>query len=133
ALAGRLDRYPEAMAELARRNVDTIVAPGQKEAIEAAREATGSIPIVMVAVDYDPLALGYVRSLARPGGNVTGVFFRQIELAGKRLELLKETIPGMSRAAVLWDKLSADQLKATAEAASSLRQPIQPIELRDPP
>jgi putative ABC transport system substrate-binding protein len=61
--------------------------------MKAATEATKTIPIVMVAVDYDPLALGYVAGLARPGGNITGVFLRQTELSGRRLDLLKQTIP----------------------------------------
>jgi len=87
----------------------------------------------MVAINYDPLSLGYVPILARPGGNVTGVFLRQIELTGKRLDLLKEIIPGMSRTVVLWDAESADQLGAAETAAQTLKLPLKSVELRNPP
>jgi ABC-type uncharacterized transport system substrate-binding protein len=93
SLGAKTERYSAAMQELVRRNVDVIVAPGVEIALKAAKQATDNIPVVMVAIDFDPLALGYFPSLARPGGNVTGVFLRQIELTGKRLDLLKQTIP----------------------------------------
>jgi putative ABC transport system substrate-binding protein len=73
-LDGHLDRLPEAMEELVRRKVDVILAAGQEVVLKAAKQATGTIPIVMIAISYDPVALGYVGSLARPGGNITGVF-----------------------------------------------------------
>jgi putative ABC transport system substrate-binding protein len=87
----------------------------------------------MIAVSYDPLALGYVRSLARPGGNITGVFLMQPELTGKRLELLKQTVPDIARAIVFWDAIGADQFDAAGTAAQSLQLPIRSVELRDPP
>jgi putative tryptophan/tyrosine transport system substrate-binding protein len=132
-LEGKTERLSAAMAELVRRKVDVIVAGGTEIAVTAALRATDTIPIVMVAIEFDPLSLGYVRSLARPGGNVTGVFLRHIELTGKRLDLLKETIPGMSRAVVFWDARSADQLEAAKAAAQTLKLPLKSVELRDPP
>jgi len=87
----------------------------------------------MVANDYDPLARGYVASLARPGGNVTGVFLQQIELTPKRLDLLTQTIPELARVVVLWDRFSADQFEAAREAARSLKIPLHGIECTDPP
>ena len=133
SLEGKFERLPAAMAELVKRKVDVIVAPGLEVTLKAAMQATDTIPVVMVAINFDPLLLGYVPSLARPGGNVTGVFLRHIELTGKRLDLLKETIPGMSRAVVLWDAGSADQFEAAETAAQALKLPLKSVELRDPP
>jgi putative ABC transport system substrate-binding protein len=73
----------------------------------------------MIATEYDPLALGYVKSLARPGGRVTGVFLQQIELASKRLQLLKDALPSFEAATIFWDSLSEYQWKATSSAAAS--------------
>ena len=132
-LDGHLDRLPEAMEELVRRKVDVILAAGQEVVLKAAKQATGTIPIVMIAISYDPVALGYVGSLARPGGNITGVFLRQPELTGKRLELLKQTVPDIARTIVFWDAYGADQVDVAATAAQSLQLPIKSVELRDPP
>ena len=132
-LEGRLERYPEAMAELLRRQVDVVIAGGQEAALKAAKEATSTIPIVVVAIDYDPLARGYIAGLAQPGGNVTGVVLNQIELTGKRLELLKEAVPSATRILVLWDSVSADQFLATRTVAAKLNLPLVSLELRDPP
>jgi len=96
---GRLERLPALAAELVRLKVDVIVAPSAPY-VEAARDATATIPIVFVLVP-DPVALGFVKSLARPGGNMTGLASLAIELHGKRLELLKEAVPGIARIAVL--------------------------------
>jgi ABC transporter substrate binding protein len=82
--------------------------------------ATSTPPIVVVAFDYDPLAHGYIRTLARPGGNVTGLFVQQIEQAVKRLELIREAFPKAQAATVLWDKLSFDQWEAVDKAAKTL-------------
>jgi putative ABC transport system substrate-binding protein len=133
SLDGHIERLPEAMEELVRRKVGVILAAGQEASLKAAKQATSTIPIVMIAVSYDPVALGYVASLARPGGNITGVFLRQPELTGKRLELLKQTVPDITRAIVFWDAIGADQFDAAATAAQTLRLPIRSVELRDPP
>jgi putative tryptophan/tyrosine transport system substrate-binding protein len=132
-LDGHLDRLPEAMEELVLRKVDVILAAGQEVVLKAAKQATGTIQIVMIAISYDPVALGYVGSLARPGGNITGVFLRQPELTGKRLELLKQTVPDIARTIVFRDAYGADQVDVAATAAQSLQLPIKSVELRDPP
>ena len=97
----RLDRLPELAAELTRLNVDLILALGTLAPLEAKR-ATASIPIVMANAG-DPLGSGLVASLARPGGNVTGMSLMAPDLGGKRLELLKKIIPRLSLVAVLWN------------------------------
>jgi putative ABC transport system substrate-binding protein len=98
----------------------------------AAQQATTTIPVVIVAIDYDPLALKFVANLARPGGNATGVFLQQIELTAKRMELLKALLPKLTRLSILWDPSAADQFK-TAEAVSrSLGMRVQSLEIRNP-
>jgi len=132
-LQGRGDRYHAAMQELADRKVDIIVAIGPEESLKSAVAATKTIPIVMVAIDYDPLALGYVSSIARPTGNITGFFLQQIELAAKRVQLVQDAFPALRAATVFWDKQSADQWQATQGAAAQLGLDIAGVELRDYP
>lgn len=98
---GNLDQLPSLVAELVRLKVDVLVATSAL-GITAAKEATKTIPIVMVA-DIDPVAGGFIASLAHPGGNITGVARLTRDLSGKRLELLTEVIPGISRVGILWD------------------------------
>ena len=100
---GKTDRLPELAAELVRLEVDIIVAAGGTIAIRPAKNATKTIPIVMVGSGADPVEAGLVESLARPGGNVTGITLLSRELGGKRLELLKEAVPKVARVAVLYD------------------------------
>ena len=100
---GKLDRFPELAAELVRLKVDIIVAAGGAGLLRAAKNATKTIPIVMVGQGIDPVEAGLVESLARPGGNVTGLTILSRELGGKRLELLKEAVPKIARVAVLYD------------------------------
>jgi putative tryptophan/tyrosine transport system substrate-binding protein len=100
---GKLDRAAELAAELVRVKVDIIVAAGGAIPIRAAKSATKTIPIVMVGAGTDPVKAGYVESLARPGGNVTGLTLLSGELGGKRLELMKEAVPKVARVAVLYD------------------------------
>ena len=97
---GNRDRLPELVAELVRLKVDIIVVAGGDRAIQAAKNATKTIPIVMTGRGADPVAAGLVDSLARPGGNVTGVTNLGRDLGGKRLELLKEAVPKLARVAV---------------------------------
>src|ERR1043166_5558095 len=92
---------PPLVAELVQTNVDVLVV-GVPPAIRAARQATKTIPIVMIT-NQDPVAAGYVNSLARPGGNITGITNLTRELSGKRLELLKEIVPKLSRVGILWN------------------------------
>jgi putative ABC transport system substrate-binding protein len=118
---GRDERLPALVAELVRLNVDLIVSSAPA-ATRAAQEATTTIPIVMVTV-ADPVAFGFARSLARPGGNITGFAFQHPELSGKRLALLKEAIPKLSRVAVLWNAdnpyKAADMREVEAAAAGA--------------
>ena len=130
---GHLERYPALAAELVRLPVDVLVASGPEAALRAAKDATSTLPIVMIAVDYDPIALGYIAGLPRPGGNITGVVLQQLELTGKWLELLKEALPQLRRVAVLWDVYSADQWRAAANAARELGVQVQSLELHQPP
>jgi ABC-type uncharacterized transport system substrate-binding protein len=132
-MQGQTEHLDEAMQRLVRRNVDLIIASGPEVVLKAALNATHDIPIVMVAVDYDPLELGYVGSLARPTGNVTGVFFRQIELSMKRFQVMKEAFPSMQAATVLWDHLSVDQWQAIRDITGPIGARLVGIELRDQP
>jgi putative tryptophan/tyrosine transport system substrate-binding protein len=132
-LNGQVERYGEAMRELVQRKVDVILAFGPEAALKAATAATDTLPIVMVAIDYDPLALGYVASLARPGGHVTGVFLQQIELSVKRIQLLKDAFPDLNAATVFWDRQSAGQWQATESAAPALGLSVAGVELRERP
>ena len=112
---GRDERLPGLAAELVRLKVDVIVAGAG--AVEAAKHATTTIPIVM-PVSGDPVRAGLVASLARPGGNITGLTSLSGELPGKWMELLKETLPRVSRVAVLWDPASDPRQVNTSEAAA---------------
>ena len=106
---GKLDRFPELAAELVRLKVDIIVVGGGVTLIRAAKNATKTIPIVMMGQGLDPVEAGLVESLARPGGNVTGITNLSRELGGKRLELLKEAVPKVARVAVLYDPANPSQ------------------------
>ena len=125
--------YPEGMKEVVRRHVDIIIAQGPEEILKAAMAATNTTPIVMVAIDFDPFARGYVTSLAHPSGNVTGIFFQQIELSAKRLEIAKELVPGLQSAAVFWDIGSADQFQSLKNAGQNLGIKLFAVEMGDPP
>jgi putative ABC transport system substrate-binding protein len=129
----QIEGYPAAMEELVGRKVDVIVTTGQEAALKAAKQATTTIPIVTLAIDFDPVAKGYAASLARPVGNITGIFLNQTDLTGKRLELLKQMVPDMARAIVFWDAIGADQFEGAATAAQLLKLPIKSVELRNPP
>jgi ABC-type uncharacterized transport system substrate-binding protein len=129
----RLERLPEFAAELVRVNVDVIVAIGTLGPL-AAKRATSTIPIVMTGAG-DPLGSGLVASLARPGGNVTGMSLMAPDLGGKRLELLKELLPRLARVAVLWNAANpypAIVFKETQAAGLTLRIEVQSLEVRSP-
>jgi hypothetical protein len=121
------------MTELVRLGVDVILPVGPEASLRAAQEATTTIPIVVVAIDYDPIARGYVGGLARPGGNTTGVFLRQPELTAKRLQLLQEAAPKVRRVVAFWDPFSIDQMKEAEGAAKSAGLQLQQFEFRNPP
>jgi putative tryptophan/tyrosine transport system substrate-binding protein len=122
-----------AAAELMRSQPDLIVANGPEVALQAVVGASGFIPIVMMAVNFDPVARGYVASLARPGGNITGVVYQQLELAQKQVELLTQAFPERTRLAVLFDAQSADQFSAAERTAKALNLQLQSLKLENPP
>src|SRR5215471_18497225 len=112
---GKNDRLPRLAAELVRLKVDIIVVAAGDTTIQAVKNATKTIPIVMAGQGSDPVRAGFVESLARPGGNVTGLTALSRELGGKRLELLKEAVPKLSRVAVLYDPANPPSLHEVKE------------------
>jgi putative ABC transport system substrate-binding protein len=130
------ERYQEgdagAIKELVRRKVDIIVAP-YESTVEAAIAASDTVPVVTIAIHYDPVAVGYAKSLARPGGRVTGVYLQNIELASKRLQVMKDALPSFEAATMLWDAPSEYQWKATSSAAASLGLRLAGVELKKQP
>jgi putative ABC transport system substrate-binding protein len=131
--AGRLDQLPALAADLVRARVDLIAAVSPP-AIQAAKAATTTIPIVMAFSGVDPVESRFVESLARPGGNITGVMMIADEISGKRLALLKEMLPRATRIAVLAQTnhaASASQVKTAREAAKNLGIELDVVEVRD--
>ena len=129
---GKRDRLPALAAELVRLNVDIIVSAGGEGTASPAKQATNTIPIVMTNVT-DPVGTGFVASLARPGANITGLAALTEDLAGKRVELLKETFPKISRMAVLFDPEDPSkivELKLIQAPAKILEVNLQAIEVR---
>jgi ABC-type uncharacterized transport system substrate-binding protein len=128
---GRLDRLPELAAEFVRLQVDVLVVHGP-QGVRAARDATSTIPIVMARMD-DADEHGFVASLARPGGNITGLSYQTGELSGKWLALLKDALPNLSRVAVLWDVTGTENKRRTLEqAAPALGVHLHVFEVRGP-
>lgn len=136
AIVFRSPRRPQDAAaiaiDLVRQNMDVIVAGGPEPNLKAATEATRTIPIVMVALNYDPIAKGYAASVARPGGNVTGVWSLSQEQGPKQLELLTEMLPKVTRVGVLWEAFSRDQLALIDAAAPRLSVQIVKVEVLPP-
>src|SRR5262245_39262500 len=120
-------------AELVRSNVNVLVTQGTEPALKAAFGASRTLPIVMMAANYDPFASGYVKSLARPDSNVTGVFLRQTELAEKQTELLWQAFPDRLRLGILWDPISADQFSAAERRAKIFGLQVHSLKLENPP
>jgi putative tryptophan/tyrosine transport system substrate-binding protein len=130
---GKFDRLPDLAAELVRLKVEVIVTGGPT-ATRPAKAATASIPVVM-AQDTDPVGNGFVASLARPGGNITGLSNYHPDLSGKQLELLKEVVPGLARVAILGNSKepgNAQALKETKLAGAALKLKLQYLDVRDP-
>ena len=125
--------YEGGYRDLATRKVDIMLATGPELTLKSARAAAPTVPIVMLAIDYDPIARGHVTSLARPTGNITGMHVQQIELAEKRVQILRDAFPDLSTAITFWDELSADQWHATQTVATALGFPIAGVKLHDPP
>src|SRR5918999_1708654 len=130
---GNRDRISTLVTELVQLKVDVLIS-GDSPAIRAAKQATKTIPVIMV-INQDPVATGLVDSLARPGGNITGISRLTRELGGKRLELLKELIPGISRVGILWDVEAEGpniSFKEYQAAARGLRMQLLSLEVRGP-
>ena len=125
---GESNRLAALAADLVQRNVDVILTAGT-ESTDAARKATKTIPIVMAAVG-DPIAAGFITSLARPGGNITGASLLATELTAKRLQLLKEVLPAITRLAVFWSAANASvvqKLKQIQAAAPQFQVQLHPF------
>jgi len=131
--AASADEYELLYRKLTANAPDVILAIGPEIGLKSALAVTRALPIVMIAIDYDPLARGYVTSLARPSGNVTGVVFQQIELAAKRIQLIKDGFSDRPAATMFWDQLSADQWEAARSTAGMLGLQLFGIELRELP
>ncbi|HEX5606019.1 MAG TPA: ABC transporter substrate-binding protein [Candidatus Binatia bacterium] len=129
----RLDRLPQLAAELVRLHVDVIIAAGGGPVIQAPINATQTIPIIMAGQGADPVAAGFVKSLSKPGGNVTGMTNLLVQLGDKRLELLKEAVPKITRVAVPYVPENAThslELKEVQSAARALGITVQTFEIR---
>jgi putative tryptophan/tyrosine transport system substrate-binding protein len=127
---GRLERLPELATEITRLKVDVILALGTPAAL-AAKQATTTVPIIMTG--GDPVRAGIVSSLARPGGNVTGLSDATVDVSTKRLELLKEVVPKLSRVAIMWNPLNPTnplQLKDTQDAGPALGMTVYAVEVK---
>jgi putative tryptophan/tyrosine transport system substrate-binding protein len=118
-----------AVVDLMRSPPDLIVSAGPEASLQAVVGATGFIPVAMIAINFDPLERGYISSLARPNGNITGLVFQQLELAQKQVELPTQAFPDRSRLAMFFDGQSADQFGSAERAAKALRLQAQAVPL----
>jgi putative tryptophan/tyrosine transport system substrate-binding protein len=133
----RLDHDDRALSfdveDLLRLKVDAFFTDGTEPALRAVVSAKHTLPVVMIATNFDPFERGYVNSLARPEGKVTGVFLRQTELAEKQTELLLEAVPDKLQLGILWDAISADQFSAAERRARAFRLQVHSLRLENPP
>src|SRR5215831_10162170 len=125
-----VDGYDKSYQELAARKPDVFLAVGNEPALRAALSAADGKPIAFLAVDFDPLAKGYVANLTNPGGNVTGIFVRENELAAKRVEIAREAFPRATLVGIAFDALSHEQGEAAAEAARKLGMEPRMVEVK---
>jgi putative ABC transport system substrate-binding protein len=125
-----VEGYDRNYRELAGHNIDVFLAVGNEPALRAALSAAQGRPIAFLAVDFDPLARGYVTNLSRPGGNVTGIFVRQVELAAKRVEIAREAFPSAAVVGIAFDGTSREQGEAASEGARKLGLEPRLIEVR---
>jgi putative ABC transport system substrate-binding protein len=131
--APSIEGYDVAFRELSTRKIDIFLAAGSEPSLRAVRAVAGTTPIAFLAIDFDPLAKGYVASLTRPGANITGILAQQIELAAKRIELVREVFPNANRVGLLFDNASREQADSAAAAARSLGFDSILIEVKGPP
>jgi putative tryptophan/tyrosine transport system substrate-binding protein len=128
--APNVEGYEKSYRDLAARKVEIFLAVGNEPALRAALAAADGGPIAFLAIDFDPLAKGYVANLSRPGGNVTGIFVRQLELAAKRVEIAREVFPRATAVGIAFDMISREQRDAAAEAARKLGLEARVIEVK---
>ena len=130
----KLERYQETVVELVRLKVDIIVVGGGTTYVQVVKKATKTIPIIMTGPGRDPVEAGLIESLARPGGNITGLTLLPRDLGGKRLELLKEAVPKVARVAILYDPANPahqyEMKEVLPATARSLKLTLQPWEVR---
>ena len=128
--AGESREQAEAIvARFLRSRVDVILVPGPELGLSAASSATRTIPIVIAALNYDPVQKGYVKSLAQPGRNITGIHYRNPEVGAKQVELLHSVLPSASHIGLLWTRYSVDQVPPIETAASRLSLQVDKVEL----
>jgi putative tryptophan/tyrosine transport system substrate-binding protein len=125
-----VDGYEKDYRALAARKIDVFLAVGNERALRAALTAADGKPIAFLAIDFDPQAKGYVANLTRPGGNVTGIFVRQVELAAKRVEIAREGFPQASVLGIAFDTTTREQRDAAAQAARNLGFEPRMIEIK---
>lgn len=130
---GRFELLPGLARDLVRTQPDIVVVTGPEASIRAAKQAAGKIPVVMIAIDFDPVAAGLIRTLNRPGTNMTGLSAQQIDLAVKRFEMLRELVPKLKHLAVLSNETTGTQLAAVTRATQAAGTTLEVIELGDPP
>jgi ABC-type uncharacterized transport system substrate-binding protein len=125
-----IEGYEKNYRELAARKVDVFLAVGNEPALRAALSVADGKPIAFLAIDFDPLAKGYVANLSHPGGNVTGIFVREIELAAKRVEIAREAFPRATLVGIAFDTLTHEQGDAAADAARKLGLQPRMVEVK---
>jgi putative ABC transport system substrate-binding protein len=127
------EAFESGYREVVMRKPDVVVAAGPEASLKAALGVAGVAPVVMIAVDYDPVAKGYVRSLSRSSDRVTGIYFQNVELVAKRLEILRQAFPDVSIMTVFWDRLSADHWVVLQAVAGQFAVTLNGIEFRERP
>jgi putative ABC transport system substrate-binding protein len=128
-----IEGYEASFRELATRKIDIFLAAGSESSLRGVRAVAGMTPIAFLAIDFDPIVKGYVANLTRPGGNITGILVRQIELAAKRIELVREVFPAATDVGLMFDAASLDQADAAAGAAHKLGFTAIPVEVMGQP
>jgi len=129
----KVDQYPKLARELVEQKCDVIFAIGPVYTARALQDARSQAPVVFLAIDYDPLEKRIITSLGRPGGNITGVYIPQAELAAKRMQIMREVVPAARRFLVFVDVYSMDQIGAVRKAAEAARVELTVIEFSKPP
>lgn len=125
--------WEESYRDIVSRKPNIIVAAGPEQSLKSALAVSGKVPVVMIAVDFDPVERGYIKNLARPSNTVTGVYFQLTELAGKHLQLMQDAFPDFKAATVLWDPASADYWAALQKASLRLGVRLVGVELHETP